>query len=283
MTTCPDGYEGINSVCVQCELGTYSYFNKCYSYCPNFYFQNDEIRACVLPGGYPLNMTVSVDSDKTLAFSIPFKKLLDPVHLTIPDWKAYVSLYFRTETDNDLLYSSHYLNGTKHNYYKSNNNIIYNRRMLFTTREIEIKEITATDQELVFTTQSVPATEFTYTHAFYAKFNDNLYSPSGMMYSIDAEENTDDCPWVVREYLDLNLEPFYLIGIFLAIAGLIILLMRIKYVYRVTIEYMHSIQLLGLAIWCIYPHYYSVNVYSFLIGLDFSNFSFMYNIPKNFI
>lgn len=79
------------------------------------------------------------------------------------------------------------------------------------------------------------------------------------------------------------MKPYYLIGIFLALMGLLIVLMRIKYVYRVLIEYIHCIQLIGLTFFAIYPHSAQVNLYSFLLGFDYSNFSFMYNIPLKLI
>lgn len=62
LTLCPDGYEGnrVTWKCDLCPLGMYSFENVCYSYCPTHYYANDNIRACVLPGGYPLNMTISV-------------------------------------------------------------------------------------------------------------------------------------------------------------------------------------------------------------------------------
>lgn len=62
MALCPDGYEGNNVTfkCDLCPLGMYSFENVCYSECPLYYQANDNIRACVLPGGYPLNMSVSV-------------------------------------------------------------------------------------------------------------------------------------------------------------------------------------------------------------------------------
>lgn len=59
--------------------------------------------------------------------------------------------------------------------------------------------------------------------------------------------------------------------------------MKIKYIYRILIEYIHCIQLIGLTFFAIYPHSAQLNLYSFLLGFDYANFSFMYNIPQNLI
>ena len=59
--------------------------------------------------------------------------------------------------------------------------------------------------------------------------------------------------------------------------------MRTKYVYRILIEYIHSIQLIGLTFYAIYPHSLHIDLYSFLMGLDFANFSFLFNVPAKFI
>lgn len=73
VSPCPDGFEANNytSKCDQCRLGTYSFQNRCYSWCPQFYAPNDNLRACVLAGGYPLNMTVEVEGASMLKFTIP--------------------------------------------------------------------------------------------------------------------------------------------------------------------------------------------------------------------
>lgn len=62
LSICPHGYSGNNVtfICDRCPEGTYSFENICYSECPLYYEANDNLRACILPGGYPLNMTVQV-------------------------------------------------------------------------------------------------------------------------------------------------------------------------------------------------------------------------------
>ena len=152
-----------------------------------------------------------------------------------------------------------------------------------TVTEMSIDSISSTDSVMTITSSAVKASELSSTHSFRLQFSDNLFSPAGVMYRINAEVNTDSAPWVIREYFDLNLLPYYLIGIFFALAALVIILMRIKHVYRVVIEYVHCIQLLGLTLFCLYPHSYSLDLYSFIRGLDYSNFSFMYNVPRELI
>ena len=118
----------MTAVCDQCELGTYSYFNKCYSYCPDYYFANDEVRACVLPGGYPLNMTIEVDRYDALTFKVYFKLLLHPALLATTG-ATYVTLQFRTQTESSLLYSAYDIDQSNDRYYTTNNNML-TRRML---------------------------------------------------------------------------------------------------------------------------------------------------------
>ena len=140
-----------------------------------------------------------------------------------------------------------------------------------------------TDQQLVLATTAISPYDFVSTHSFYIRFSDNLVNSEDVFYKIEVENNTDTIPWVVREYYDLNVIPLYFIGIILGLSAVIILLMRVKYVYRVTVEYLHCLQLLGLTLWVTYPHSITLRLYSFLLGIDFTNFSFMYNIPRNLI
>ena len=67
------------------------------------------------------------------------------------------------------------------------------------------------------------------------RFSENLYNPDGVSYQISAAVSTDESPWVVREYYDLNRVPFYLVGIILALAGVVLLLMRVKHMYRISV------------------------------------------------
>jgi hypothetical protein len=60
-------------------------------------------------------------------------------------------------------------------------------------------------------------------------------------------------------------------------------LMKIEYIYPLLIEYMHSLQLVGLTYFLIYPYVSNLNLYSFIKGFDFINFSFMWNIPSHLI
>lgn len=69
---------------------------------------------------------------------------------------------------------------------------------------------------------------------------------------------------------------------FLIIAA-IILLFKIKYVYYSWMEYVHCIQLVGLTYYSIYPYSVSLQLYSFLMGANYANFSFIYNVPLQHI
>lgn len=46
---------------------------------------------------------------------------------------------------------------------------------------------------------------------------------------------------------------------------------------------MQSLQLVGLTYFVIYPYVSSIILYSFVKGFDYINFSFMFNVPANFI
>lgn len=146
-----------------------------------------------------------------------------------------------------------------------------------------IKNAIITNKSITLYSSTVSASDLINTHSFVVRFSDNLYSPRNVMYSISSKNSTDNNPWFVSEYYELNIKPFYLIGVFLAAFGLIIILMRTKYIYRILIEYIHCIQLLGLTFYSIYPHSAQLYLYSFVKGLDFANFSFIINIPATFI
>lgn len=88
---------------------------------------------------------------------------------------------------------------------------------------------------------------------------------------------------MIKQYFDLNLWPLFLIGIVLFVVGVFPLLMRFKSIYCVFVEYVHSIQLVGLTYFVIYPFNSQLPLYSFVKGFDYANFSFMYNIAQSLI
>lgn len=106
MYVCPDGYEGNSTtfICDQCILGMYSYENQCYSYCPLHYYANDDIRACVLPGGYPLNLTYELQGLNTFKFTIPLDLGLNSALLAQSNttWLGLISLSLISNTVSDL-------------------------------------------------------------------------------------------------------------------------------------------------------------------------------------
>jgi hypothetical protein len=67
------------------------------------------------------------------------------------------------------------------------------------------------------------------------------------------------------------------------VLGVLPLLMRFKSLYCVLVEYVQSIQLVGLTLFVLYPFNSQLPLYSLVKGFDFSNFSFMFNIPESFI
>lgn len=124
---------------------------------------------------------------------------------------------------------------------------------------------------------------FRNTHQFEVRFADNLLSSNNVIYAISSSNSTDSAPWVIRQYFELNKKPFYLISIIFFMAALIPLLMRIKNGYQILIEYYQCIQLAGLSLFSLYPYIGSIDIYSFVSGLEFSNFSFMFNVPVKYI
>ena len=69
----------------------------------------------------------------------------------------------------------------------------------------------------------------------------------------------------------------------LIVLSLLAMIFKIKYSLRGWIEYMHCIQLLGLTVYSIFPYSFSLEVYSLMIGVQYSNFSFIYNAFLNLI
>lgn len=59
VSRCPSGYQGDNVtyICTKCPLGMFSFENVCYSECPEFYEKSPDGTSCILPSGFPLNMT----------------------------------------------------------------------------------------------------------------------------------------------------------------------------------------------------------------------------------
>lgn len=84
-------------------------------------------------------MTFSVKSESQLQFKIKFKKLLDDALVTALSssvvWQANISLYFRTQTENDLIYDE--------------------RRRLYTESKIEIDELDITNERLIIVSSEV--------------------------------------------------------------------------------------------------------------------------------
>lgn len=216
-----------------------------------------------------------------LKFIIPLDLGLDAASLALLNagMNTFVTMSFITNSSNFAI-----INKNKHT--------LSSRRMLQSSissetpqsMTLQITNSQITSNQLILYTNSVTASMLIYNHYFLIRFSDNIKSAdSRIIYSIRAQTSTDMNPWFVSQYFDLNLKPHFLIGIFLGIFGLLIILMRTKYVYRVAIQYIHCLQLLGLTYYCIYPHALSINLYSFTMGLDFSNFSFIYNVPAKFI
>lgn len=48
-------------------------------------------------------------------------------------------------------------------------------------------------------------------------------------------------------------------------------------------NYLHSVQLVGLTLYSLYPYSSKLDIYSLVAGLDYANFTFMYNAPLKHI
>lgn len=114
-------------------------------------------------------------------------------------------------------------------------------------------------------------------------FDDNLDSPEGAIYRIDGTYDLADSPWIVRQFYEYNLSKLFLVGTCLGLVVFILLFLRVEKAYKVSVELLQCFQLLGLSIWAAYPHSMNLELYSFLLGFDFTNFSFMYNFPRAYV
>ena len=190
--------------------------------------------------------------------------------LNSSDWRNYISIYFNfnDDTDTELITN-------------------YNRSRLLqsiSSSELYLETRTLYTGYINVTSKSVSPYFLFSTHKFSARFASPMRSRTyGVYYGMTATTDNDDQPWFIREYFEYSLIPIFLICIFLAAIALILMLIRVKHIYRLLIEYYQCIQLIGLTIYAIYPHSNNLFIYSFVYGADFANFSFMYNVPLNHI
>lgn len=186
-------------------------------------------------------------------------------------WKTQITLTYTSGGPNHLIFQS------------SRRLLVYLGALPITGTIIPLNNALISNSSIILYSNSFPANIIIDTYSFTVHFASNLFSWNGVMYTISSTNLTSTSPWVIRQYFELNMDPFYLIGIFLAIAGLVPILMRIRYIYRILIEYLHCLQLIGLTFFVLYPYSVHLNLYSFIKGFEYSNFSFMYNIPGSLI
>lgn len=179
---CPDGYEGNSTtfMCDECTLGMYSFENQCYSYCPLHYYPNDDIRACVLPGGYPLTLTFELQGLSTFKFVIALDLGLNSTLLAQSNatWLSLISLSLISNTTSELVVNK-------------------GRRLAATqSKSLTISSIEVFNNSLVFYC-SINETLLTGTSVFQVRFTDNLMSYKNVIYSISASTSSDSNPWVI--------------------------------------------------------------------------------------
>lgn len=164
-----------------------------------------------------------------------------------------------------------------------NKHILSSRMLLKSTQIIDtpmvIDKVTVDNTTLILYSSTLSADNLIFSHSFMVDFQDNVLSPKNVVYRIDAVNSTDSAPWIVKTYFDANTRFFYLIGALICLAAVLLLLVQAKNIHVILIEFIQCIQILGLTLFSLYPYSSQVDTYSFLTGLDYSNFSFMYNAP----
>ena len=172
------------------------------------------------------------------------------------DWQNRVKLYLETSPTN-----------------------LTTTRRLQTQTQLTIDSFVLSSNSIVMKTTAVAASAMTADDYFLVQFSDNLYSPNDVMYTLKVNYEVTSEPWKLRTYYDLNLPLNNVILVPFLVIAAIILLFRIKYIYYGWLEYVNCIQLMGLTYYSIYPYSISLDLYSFLIGANYANFTFIYNVP----
>lgn len=179
-------------------------------------------------------------------------------------WQTYVSLYYSSTAD-----SLHVVN--------------FKQRLLVSYSKMTITNASVSSTAIILYSTTLSASDLIYANEFKVRFFDNLLSPRDVVYVITTANTTSTAPWVVKQYFDLNLSLFFLIGTLLMAAAVIILVIKVRYVYRIVVQYLQCLQLLGLTLYALYPYATNLNLYSLVLGFDYANFTYMYSLTQRYM
>ena len=234
----------------------------CISECPEHYSESEGLKACVLleHRGYPLSLTLQADTT-TLSLSTTLELGISAINKTQleTDFENRVTLTLITEESSTV------------------------QLVGATTASLTIDSLTIINNVLTLNTTAFTPTQLTPLHSFKVQFADNIYSADNVMYTISTIYSFSENPSDLRLLLSPNLVVIKFIVLPMIIIALLFLLPMVKYLFFGWLEYLHCIQLLGLTLYSLFPHSFDLDVYFFLVGVDFANFSYIPNIPLIFI
>lgn len=150
-----------------------------------------------------------------------------------------------------------------------------------TTSSLAIDSLTITNNVVTLSSSALDPTKLTALDSFKVQFSDNIYSPDNVMYTISATYSFSDNPSDLHSLFKSNIASLRFIILPMIIIALLFLLVRVKYSFSAWLEYLHCIQLLGLTLYNLFPHSVDLSLYSFMVGVDYANFSYIYNVPLN--
>lgn len=219
-------------------------------------------------GGYPITLRFEVQSADTLKFVIDLRiGLRDDILLSLnTTWRTQIQLFLLKGDDSEFVVSP------RRSLQLQNNEI-----------EVPLSNAEISNEAVTLFTNAIDPHSLVGSSQFRVQFATNLISANNTIYSIWSANTTDSAPWELRRFFELNRKPFYLISVLFFAAAVIPLLMRVRNGYHILVEYFQCLQLAGLTLFSLYPFATSVDLFSFVSGLDFANFSFMYNVPVHYI
>ena len=103
------------------------------------------------------------------------------------------------------------------------------------------------------------------------------------MYTLSTIYSFNDNPSDLHSFLESHISGVRFIVLPMIIISLLFLLIMVKHSFFAWLEYLHCIQLLGLTLYNLFPYSLDLILYSFMVGVDYANFSYIYNVPLNFI
>ena len=148
---------------------------------------------------------------------------------------------------------------------------------------LTVSSLSITNNVLTLTTDTITPAELTPLHSFQVSFSDNLYSTDGTMYTISTLYSFTTSPSDLQPFLAVDWPVLNFIALPFIVIALLFLLFMIRYSFYGWLEYLHCIQLLGLTLYGLFPYSLDQQLFAFMVGVDYANFSYIYNLPLHFI